>query len=78
VVAQVEKRLRKLEERSQGIGGGGPRCPECGRLPDREPGPEDTYELIIDTPDDEELPEEDEYCPACGELALGVIRFDDD
>jgi hypothetical protein len=75
-----EKRLRALES-TYGIGGsGGPgeACPECGRLPDREPfGTEDTYELVF-VEEDEEMPEEDVYCESCGELIIGVISFDDE
>ena len=69
-----EKRLRALERT---ITGRGDKCPECG-LYGGPPGPHDTYELLIDGPDGEQMPDEDVYCESCGELVIGVISFDDE
>jgi hypothetical protein len=74
-VAQIiEKRLDVLET-THGIGGGGPRCPECGGFPGREPSPEDTCELVF-VEEDEEMPE-DKCCPACGCQTEFAIYFED-
>jgi hypothetical protein len=78
MMATIEKRVADLET-SHGIGGGGggPRCPECGGLPDREEfGPHDTYELVF-VEEGEEMPE-DEWCPECGAQTQFVIRYADD
>jgi hypothetical protein len=72
----IEKRLRDLEAHHGAGDGGGPRCPECGGLPDRDPDPDDTYELVF-VEDDEELPG-DEWCLTCGLQTQSVIRFADD
>jgi hypothetical protein len=74
VSTTIQRRVDALET-SIGIGGGGPRCPECGRLPDRDPGPSeaDTYELVF-VEEDEEMPDEDVYCERCGELIIAVIH----
>jgi hypothetical protein len=76
-MATIEKRVGALET-SHGIGGGGggPRCPECGGLPDRDPDPDDIYELVF-VEDDEEMPE-DEFCETCGRQTELVLRFEDD
>jgi hypothetical protein len=76
VAQMIEKRLDVLET-THGIGGGGPRCPECGGFPESEPSPEDSYKLVFAC-EDEEMLEESTYCPTCGGPIDIVIKFEED
>jgi hypothetical protein len=76
-----EKRLMKLEEIYRvpaSLEEMDEPCPECFeiRYPNGYPAEKDTYELIIDGPDEEEMPDEDAYCAGCGELVVGVLRLE--
>jgi hypothetical protein len=72
-LATLEKRVEKLEV--GGGDGGGPRCSECGGLPDREPGPDDTYELVFTPPEEAG---ENEWCPRCGRQTRIIIGWGND
>jgi hypothetical protein len=65
-VRRLERAIRPEEEL----------CPECGGRPGGLPGPYDTFEIDF-VGEDEEMPE-DVYCETCGELIIGVLRFEDD
>lgn len=72
-----EKRLIKLEETLGLAGDDEGRCLECGRLPDGESGPHDTYEILFPHEFEElgiERPHENVYCEACGRLVFGIVE----
>ena len=71
-MATLERRVEKLEV--GGGDGGGPRCPECGGLPDG-PDPEDTFELVFVPPEEAG---ENEWCPCCGQQTQFVIEWGND
>ena len=72
-LATQTRRVRALED---GSGGGGDGCPRCGWGGDDEPfdfQEGDTFEIVFD-----DVPEEEEFCEACGRRVEVIIRFEED
>jgi hypothetical protein len=73
-VATIERRVDALEV-SHGIGGGGGDCPGCGGPPDGEPGPNDTFELTFEDPEEAG---ENEWCEVCSRQTHVVLSWGDE
>ena len=64
---------RRLGAVETGMGGRGPRCPDCGG-PGDGPGPDDTYELVFTPPEEAG---QNEWC-SCGRQTRVVLEWGND